>query len=112
MTEREKMIEAAEKAIRAHIKCDATGLSPAIASVFLTGFSDAARNALSAIEGMGCVVVPKEATEEMDEACCAAMACGLIVDGDFVEFGGTSAQNAWAAMLAKSPYAPKEADGD
>jgi hypothetical protein len=38
------------------------------------------------------------------------MASGLIVDGDFVEFGGTSAQNAWSAMLAASPFAKETTD--
>lgn len=29
--------------LRQHIKCDATGLSPAVSGVFLTGFEEAAR---------------------------------------------------------------------
>jgi hypothetical protein len=65
--------------------------------------------ALSAIEAMA-AIVPREATDAMDEACCDAMASGLIVDGDFVEFGGTSAQNAWSAMLAASPFAKETTD--
>lgn len=71
--------------------------------------ADAAAS-LRAIEEAGAVVVPKEATGEMEEGCCDAMANGLIVDGDYVEFGGDAAQQAWSAMLAASPYAEKNND--
>jgi hypothetical protein len=72
-------------------------------------FRNEAAAALSALEAMA-AIVPREATDGMDEACCDAMASGLIVDGDFVEFGGTSAQNAWSAMIAASPFAKETTD--
>jgi len=43
------MAERVELALRRHIKCDATGLSPAVASVYLVGFEEAARAAIAAM---------------------------------------------------------------
>jgi hypothetical protein len=42
--------EAVSKAIAGLIKCDTTGLAPAVASVFLSGFEEAARAAIAAAD--------------------------------------------------------------
>jgi hypothetical protein len=42
LSKRDELIEAMQRAIAAHVKCDATGLSPAVASVLLVGLDDAA----------------------------------------------------------------------
>lgn len=55
----ESMVERVKAALREHMKCDATGLSPAVASVFLTGFDEAAHAAIAAM---------REPTDEMAEA--------------------------------------------
>lgn len=55
------MVEKVELALRCHIKCDATGLSPAVASVYLIGFEEAARAAIAAM---------REPTLEMMRAGC------------------------------------------
>lgn len=47
MTARDALREEVIASIRATIKCDATGLSPAVASVFLIGIEDAADRILS-----------------------------------------------------------------
>jgi len=112
MTEREKLIEAMARAIS-----DAQGFPanerfsighqkfPNETMANWENYTDEARAALAAIEAMGAVVVPVEATEGMDELCCDAMASGIIVGGGFVEFSVASAQNAWSAMCRASPYA-------
>ena len=45
--------EQIEKLIREHVKCDATGLAPAVASVFLVGFEDAAEAIAAALPEVG-----------------------------------------------------------
>lgn len=45
----ETMREAVKGALRQHIKCDATGLAPAVAGVFLVGFEDAADAAIRTV---------------------------------------------------------------
>jgi len=117
MTEREKLIEAMARAI-----CDEWGylwdgdpdedsqVSPENSKGYDERpskllFRTAATKALAAIERFGAVVVPVKATERMDELCCDAMASGIIVGSGYMEFGATSAQEAWSAMLSASPYA-------
>jgi len=61
--------------LRQHIKCDATGLSPSVARVFLVGFEDAARAIVEAHAGLiklknealHGAIVALEAGNEFDE---------------------------------------------
>ncbi len=64
--------EMIEAILRQHIKVDATGLAPAVASAFVVGIEEAAReiSALALLPGelVGWQLVPKELTTEMREA--------------------------------------------
>jgi hypothetical protein len=82
------MVEKVELALRRHIKCDATGLSPAVASVFLIGFEEAARAAIAAM---------REPTEEMVRAGVGALS---VADYGLPEYGPEdAAEMTFSAMI-------------
>jgi hypothetical protein len=99
MTDREKIIEAMAKAI-----AGAQGYS----ADNWRGFFYTARAALSAIEGMGCVVVPRE----IDDGTAEAIWAGAY--GEWAEFGASDKDGGRAAhraAIAASPFAKETSDG-
>lgn len=70
----DEMVEKVARAIRQHIKVDATGLSPSIASAFIVGVEDAARAALAAAEAGE--TVPNAKSPTLREQSRASWSCG------------------------------------
>jgi hypothetical protein len=99
MTEREKLIEAMARGMCEHVypNCDFAPEGSAWVSTWARErevFEEQATAALAAIEAMGAVVVPVEATERMIDA--TNDEYGWSADGIYGHY---------AAMLSASPYA-------
>jgi hypothetical protein len=95
MTEREKLIEAMAKAIHDADWGDNAWLAASLMERYESELRATAT--LAAIEAMGAVVVPVEATEGMERA------GGLALHKCSGAFGSAGA--CYAAMLSASPYA-------
>jgi hypothetical protein len=102
MTDREKLIEAMARGMCEHVypNCDFAPEGSAWVSTWARereAFEEQATAALFAIEAMGAVVVPVEATERMERA------GGLALHRCSGAFGSAGA--CYAAMIEASPYA-------
>lgn len=90
---RDELKEKVARAIRFHVKVDATGLTPVITSHWLFGFEKAAEATLSAIEAEGMAVVPVNTLREMVcEEVYSAYHAGIAVNGEWMDGGRSEGQ--------------------